>query len=460
MIAAPMPASAATDPESRRLIEDATRARNWKRFGPYLADRQWGTVREDYSATGECWDYFPHDHARSRAYRWGEDGLLGISDRQCRLCFALALWNERDAILKERLFGLSGPEGNHGEDVKELYYFLDATPTHSYGRALYKYPQGAFPYERLVQHGRGKGDPEYELVDTGVFDDQRYFDVFVEYGKASPDDQLIRFTVCNRGPEPAPLHLLPTLWFRNVWSWGRTGEGYGPRPRISRRSERAVETGHAALGSLVLEIFRSVPWPFTENETNFERLFAIGNSSPHVKDAFHECVVQGRRDRVNPAGEGSKAAAWCRLEVPAGGEAVVRLRLRPQEEGGERGDAFADFDSVMAHRREEADRFYAGRLRAVAEADRPLVRQAYAGLLWSKQFYHYDVGAWLEGDPSQPAPPPERARVRNGGWRHLYNRDVLSMPDKWEYPWYGAWDLGFHMLPFARIDPAFAKDQL
>jgi hypothetical protein len=454
-----MPASRTTspDPESRRLIEDATRSRNWKRFGPYLADRQWATVREDYSATGDVWGYFPHEHARSRAYRWGEDGLLGLCDRQGRLCFSMALWNGRDAILKERLFGLCGPEGNHGEDVKELYYFLDATPTHSYGKALYKYPQQAFPYERLTGHGRGKGDPEYELLDTGVFDGDRYFDVFVEYAKATPDDQLIRFTVVNRGPEAAPLHLLPTLWFRNVWSWGRVGEGYGPRPRLVRRSERSIEAPHPSLGSFVLSIDRTVPWLFTENETNFERLFQVVNSGPYVKDAFHDWLIDGRHDRVNPAEEGSKAAAVCRMELPPGGQEVVRLRLRIEDEED---GAFTDFDEIFARRREEADQFYAGRLRRVAEADRPIVRQAYAGLLWSKQFYHYDVRAWMAGDPSQPSPPPERALVRNNGWRHLYNRDVLSMPDKWEYPWYAAWDLAFHMLPFARIDPGFAQEQL
>jgi hypothetical protein len=449
-------ASTGPDPESRRLIEDATRSRNWKRFGPYLSERQWGTVREDYSAAGSVWDYFPHEHARSRAYRWGEDGLLGLCDRQGRLCFSMALWNGHDPFLKERLFGLSNTEGNHGEDVKELYYFLDATPTHSYSKALYKYPQRAFPYQRLVAHGRGKGDPELELLDTGVFEGDRYFDVFVEYAKAGPDDQLIRFTVANRGPEAASLHLLPTLWFRNVWSWGRTGEGYGPRPRLTLRSDRSIEAPHPSLGCFVLTIDRAAPWLFTENETNVERLFGAPNPSPHVKDAFHAWLIEGRQEAVNPGGEGTKAAAVCHLEVPAGGEAVVRLRLRIEDEED---GAFSDFDDIFALRRHEADLFYAGHLRRVAEADRAAVRQAYAGLLWSKQFYHYDVRAWLEGDPAQPKPPPER-RVRNADWRHLYNRDVLSMPDTWEYPWYAAWDLGFHMLPFARIDPAFAKEQL
>jgi hypothetical protein len=451
------------DPESRRLLEDATRSRNWKRFGPYLAERQWGTVREDYSEHGTCWDYFPHDHARSRTYRWGEDGLLGFCDREGRLCFALALWNGQDPILKERLFGLTGPEGNHGEDVKELYYYLDSTPTHSYCKALYKYPQRAFPYAGLVDENRrrGKQDPEYELIDTGVFAEDRYFDVFAEYAKAGPDDVLIKITVANRGPQAAPLHLLPTLWFRNNWSWGRKGEGYGPRPRIQKVAAHRVEATHPTLGSFVLraEAGSFAPrWLFTENESNNERLFGSPSASPYVKDAFHEYVVRGRRARVNPAEEGTKAAAHYQLEIPAGGEITVRLRLTGDDASP--GDAFADFEQVFALRREEADRFYTSRMAGVAEADRPIVRQGYAGLLWSKQFYYYDVRTWLEGDPAQPPPPAARARGRNVDWKNLYNRDVVSMPDKWEYPWYAAWDLAFHMLPFARIDPAFAKEQL
>ena len=450
--------------EAQRLLEDERRERNWKRFGPYLSERQWGTVREDYSDHGDCWDYFPHDHARSRAYRWGEDGLLGFCDRQGRLCFGLALWNEKDPILKERLFGLTGPEGNHGEDVKELYYYLDSTPTHSYAKALYKYPQRTFPYAELVEENRrrGKGDPEYELVDTGAFADDRYFDVFAEYAKASPDDLLVKITVANRGPETAALHLLPTLWFRNTWSWGRQGEGYGTRPRISLSGGDAVEAKHEVLGRFVLNaqpIAGSGPrWLFTENESNDERLFGASNPTPYVKDAFHEHLVRGQRDKVNEGGEGTKAAAHYRLQIPAGGEVVVRLRLAAVDESTPQ--PFADFEGVFAARRAEADAFYDLRMLGVNEDDKPIVRQAYAGLLWSKQFYHYDVRAWLEGDPVHPAPADGRRHGRNAEWRHLYNRDILSMPDKWEYPWFAAWDLAFHMIPFAAVDPAFAKQQL
>jgi hypothetical protein len=448
------------DAEAQRLLDDERRVRNWKRFGPYLSERQWGTVREDYSEHGNCWDYFPHDHARSRAYRWGEDGLLGICDRQGRLGFALALWNEKDPILKERLFGLTGPEGNHGEDVKELYYYLDSTPTHSYARALYKYPQREYPYADLVAENRrrGKTEPEYELVDTGALAENRYFDVTAEYGKASPDDVLIKITVANRGPEAATIHLLPTLWFRNIWSWGRKGEGYGTVPRISQLGNGAVQAEHDGLGRFVLHAEGTPRWLFTENETNNERLFGSPNRTPYVKDAFHEYVVHGRHDKVNPAGVGTKAAAHLRLEIPAGGEVSVRLRLCAADESQTL--PFADFDQIFAARRAEADAFYQARMLGVSEADKPIVRQAYAGLLWSKQFYHYDVRAWLEGDPAHPAPARGRDRGRNAEWRHLYNRDVVSMPDKWEYPWFAAWDLAFHMIPFARIDPAFAKDQL
>jgi hypothetical protein len=452
------------DPESQRLLEDERREKNWKRFGPYLSERQWGTVREDYSEGGSCWDYFPHDHARSRAYRWGEDGLMGISDRQGRLCFALALWNEADPILKERLFGLTGPEGNHGEDVKELYYYLDATPTHSYLKALYKYPQRAYPYAALVEENRrrGKQEPEFELVDTGALEGNRYFDVFAEYAKASPEDVLIQVTVANRGPDAAVLHLLPTLWFRNTWSWGRSGEGYGQKPRLARAGPDAVEARQEDLGSYRLSAApvagQAPEWLFTENETNHQRLFGTPDGSPYVKDAFHAALVEGRREAVNPAGEGTKTAAHYRLRVPAGGEVEVRLRLTAT---GEVTPApFGDFEAILAGRRAEADSFYRARTRKVAPSDQGIVRQAYAGLLWSKQFYHYDVRSWSEGDPAHPAPPPGRKHGRNAEWRHLYNRDVISMPDKWEYPWYAAWDLAFHMLPMAQVDPAFAKDQL
>jgi hypothetical protein len=453
--------------EARRLAEDAAYQRHWKRFGPYLAERQWATVREDYSAHGTVWDYFPHDHARSRAYRWGEDGLLGICDHRCRLAFALALWNGRDPILKERLFGLTGPEGNHGEDVKEQYFYLDSSPTHSYLRSLYKYPQAEFPYERLVEENRrrGRGRPELELEDTGIFDEGRYFDVFAEYAKASPNDVLIRLSVANRGPEAARLELLPTLWFRNTWSWGRSGEGYPPRPGLWAEGPDAVAAEHAELGRFRLV---AAPGPdgqppellFTENETDAERLFGAPNLSPYTKDAFHRFVVGGEGEAVNPERRGTKAAARYRLELPAGGEVVLRLRLSAREEAPS--EPFgAGFEATFAARRREADAFLAERMApGLSPAEERVVRQAYAGLLHSKQFYHYVVRHWLAGDPAQPAPPPERARGRNRDWGHLYNRDVISMPDKWEYPWYAAWDLAFHVLPLARLDPDFAKQQL
>jgi hypothetical protein len=452
--------------EQQRLGEDGDRRANWKRWGPYLSERQWGTVREDYSEHGTAWDYFPHDHARSRAYRWGEDGLLGIGDREGRLCFALALWNERDPILKERLFGLTGSEGNHGEDVKECYFYLDSTPTHSYMKALYKYPQAEFPYARLVEENgrRGKHEPELELIDTGVFDGNRYFDVQVEYAKASPDDVLVRVTISNRGPDEAPLHVLPSLWFRNTWSWGRTGEGYWRRPSITRAGEHAVRAQHDSLGVFHLAADAAdglePEWLFTGNETNTERLFAVPNATPWVKDAFHDRVVRGRPEAVNPDGEGTKAAAWYRLVVPAGGEAVLRLRLAP---GGERrdDDFGSGFERTFDERRREADAFYASVVGPeLTPEEARVTRQAYAGLLWSKQFFHFVVKDWLEGDPAQPAPPEGRRSGRNADWMHLYNRDVISMPDKWEYPWYAAWDLAFHMIPFAKVDPEFAKDQL
>ena len=451
--------------EKARLAEDARREKNWKRWGPYLSERQWGTVREDYSEYGNCWEYFRHDHARSRAYRWGEDGLLGITDREGRLCFALALWNGRDPILKERLFGLAGPEGNHGEDVKECYYYLDSTPTHSWMRALYKYPQSEFPYARLVEENgrRGKLDPEFELADTGVFDEDRYFDVFVEYAKASPDDLLIRITAANRGPEAAPLHLLPTLWFRNTWSWGRGGEGYWARPVLSRDAGGALLAQHESLGRYRLEmdidpVERDL-W-FTENETNAARLFGARNAQPYVKDAFHSRLIEGREDAVNPDEIGTKAAAHSFAEVPAGGSATLRLRLF-SDDAAPSEPFSAGFEEVLALRRREADAFHDSRLpKGLTDEERRVARQAYAGLLWTKQFYHFAVKDWLEGDPAQPRPPDSRKTGRDSGWTHLYNRDVISMPDKWEYPWYAAWDLAFHMIPFARLDPHFAKEQL
>ena len=453
--------------EKRRLDEDARREKNWKRWGPYLAERQWGTVREDYSEHGTSWDYLPHDHSRSRAYRWGEDGLLGVCDREGRLCFALALWNGKDPILKERLFGLSGPEGNHGEDVKESYFYLDSSPTHAYMKALYKYPQAEYPYAALVEENRRRGSKagEFELADTGIFDEQRYFDVMAEYAKASPDDLLIRISVSNRGPEAATLHLLPTLWFRNTWAWGRSGEAYWPRPTIERGEEGTVEARHASLGAFRLaaapDPAGALPrWLFTENETNVQRLFGVPNPVGHVKDAFHEVVVNGRAEAASIAGPATKAAAWYRLEIPAGGTRVLRLRLTLAAEAT--AEPFGvSFEDTFARRQQENDEFYSAILHpALDPEERRVTRQAYAGLLWTKQFYHYVVKDWLEGDPTQPPPPEGRREGRNHEWAHLYNRDVISMPDSWEYPWYAAWDLAFHMIPFAKLDPHFAKEQL
>jgi hypothetical protein len=451
--------------EKHRLDEDARRVENWKRWGPYLSERQWGTVREDYSRDGSSWGSFSHDHARSRAYRWGEDGLLGITDRECRLCFALALWNGKDPILKERLFGLTGPEGNHGEDAKELYYYLDSTPTHSWMKALYKYPLAAYPYEDLLSENarRGFHDPEFEITDTGVFEGG-YADVTAEYAKASPNDILIRVTVANRSSAAAVVHLLPTLWFRNSWSWGRSGESYWPKPRLAAGDGR-IPAEHASLGRFVLAADagpdgRPPELIFTENETNTERVFGQANTSPWVKDAFHEYLVHGRTEAVNPEQVGTKAAALYRLELPAGADAVVRLRLSADSEapGSPFGSGFGrTFDERVA----EADGFFSAKYPEwMTDEEAAAARQGDAGLLWTKQYYHYVVRDWLEGDPGEPAPPPERRQGRNAGWRHVHNRDVVSMPDKWEYPWYAAWDLAFHMIPFAALDPHFAKEQL
>ncbi len=485
--------------EEHRLEESRQRKAHWKRWGPYLSERQWGTVREDYSPYGTAWDYFPHDHARSRAYRWGEDGIGGVCDRHQFICFALALWNGRDPILKERLFGLAGPEGNHGEDVKECYFYLDNTPTHSYMKFLYKYPQAAFPYAQLVEENRrgGRGVPEFELLDTGVFNEDRYFDVFIEYAKAAAEDILVRITAHNRGPEAAELCLLPTLWFRNTWSSGREPD----RPTLSRVTAggyAVIEAQHKYYGTrwLICEPSlepgkgASPELLFTENETNYQRLFAVGNGTPYVKDGINEYVVHGARHAVNPAQTGTKAAALYRLRLEPGGKpgATVTLRLRFTDQerlvaGGNlavipdgaakhpSGTPVMDlpseepfgkaFEDIFASRRAEADEFYAARVpRGLAEDAHNVQRQAFAGMLWSKQFYHYDVRVWLEGDRAGPTPPPQRKRGRNSGWTHLYNADVISMPDKWEYPWYAAWDLAFHCIPLAQIDPDFAKEQL
>jgi hypothetical protein len=457
-----MSASGAPPPaEARRLAEAQARTAHWKRWGPYLAERQWGTVREDYSPDGKAWEYFPHEQARSRAYRWGEDGLLGISDNHQRLCFALALWNGRDPILKERLFGLTGPEGNHGEDVKEYYFYLDATPTHSYMRALYKYPQREYPYARLVEENarRSREQPEFELLDAGVFDDDRYFDVLVEYAKASPNDVLIRVTVDNPAPEAASLHVLATLWLRNTWTWERDTR----KPRLSRSEAPAgltvVRVEHGELSpDFRFYAEGAPPLLFTDNETNVRRLFGDGQPDAGRKDAFHEAIVHGREELLLTGDAGTKVAAQHRLTVPAGGRMVLHFRLTdglpPVPFGSE-------FERVFADRQREADEFYATVIPdRLGEDARRVMRQALAGMLWSKQWYHYEVRRWLEGDPGQPSPPPERRQGRNAEWGHLYNDDVISMPDKWEYPWYAAWDLVFHTIALALVDPDFAKDQL
>jgi mannosylglycerate hydrolase MGH1-like protein len=437
--------------EEKRLNEPM--ASGWKLWGPYVSDRQWGTVREDYSPGGTAWEAFSHDVARSRAYRWGEDGIFGMSDDQQTLCFALALWNGRDPILKERLFGLTNSEGNHGEDVKECYYYLDATPSHSYLKALYKYPQGEFPYARLVDEnrGRGKDAPEWELIDSGAFDDDRYFDVVTEYAKSSPTDIFIRLTVHNRGPEPASLHVLPQLWFRNTWSWGYPVS----KPQL-HLEEDVVVAESPVLGQYRLHRDGDAEWVFTENDTNPRRLFGQRDAEGYFKDAFHELVIDGNRRAVNPRQRGTKAAAHYRLEVPAHGRATVRLRLSAASHG----DPFAHFDSVIDRRRREADGFYERLQQGLSDDQRLVQRQALAGMIWSKQFFYYDVPQWIKGDPGQPAPPAERRSGRNHEWAHLNNADIISMPDKWEYPWYAAWDLAFHCVALAVVDPDFAKRQL
>lgn len=445
--------------EERRLEASRERTEHWKRWGPYLSERAWGTVREDYSADGSAWDYLPHEHARSRAYRWNEDGIAGISDRHQKICFAIALWNGRDPILKERLFGLTGNEGNHGEDVKECYYYLDSTPTHSYMKFLYKYPQAEFPYARLIEENRrrGKHDREFELMDTGVFAENRYFDVFVEYAKGGVDDVLARFTIVNRGPEPAPLHLLPTVWFRNTWSWDASERK--PSLRACPDRNDVVELSEPQYGRRWMILEDAPELLFTENETNNHRLFQAENGSPWVKDAMHERVVHGREDAVNPARTGTKVSGHYVLEPGPGEERVIRIRLTdstPTE-----GLDVEEFDAVFEKRRREADEFYAEVIPSnLSEDAQRVMRQAFAGMLWSKQFYHYVVKDWLNGDPNCPPAPAARLAGRNSQWKHLYNADVISMPDKWEYPWYAAWDLAFHCVSLALVDSEFAKEQL
>ena len=453
--------------ERNRL--DAIRTQNvsWKLWGPYLSERQWGTVREDYSEGGDAWNYFTHDQARSRAYRWGEDGLAGLSDDQQRMCFALALWNGKDPILKERLFGLTNSESNHGEDVKEYYFYLDSTPTHSYLKFLYKYPQAAFPYEDLVKTNshRGRHEFEYELLDTGVFDKDRYFDVFVEYAKAGPEDILMEIRVHNRGPEPAEIHLLPTLWFRNQWSWH--GNAYRPGLRdVSSSVGCAVEADEAKLGRYRLSCAGEPALLFTENETNTQRIFGVENRTSYVKDSINDYIVQGVGHAINPARCGTKVAACYRLMVPPGAAEVVRLRLAridsPDEGNGRLAEPFGpEFDELFQARRKEADDFYRELTpRTLNDDEANVMRQALAGMLWSKQFYHYDVDKWLEERGSDPFKPIRKAAPRNEHWHHMYNGDVISMPDKWEYPWYAAWDLAFHVLALTLVDTDFGKQQL
>ena len=430
----------------------------WRRWGPYLSERQWGTVREDYSTSGDAWNYFSHDQARSRAYRWGEDGLAGISDSHQLLCFALALWNGHDPILKERLFGLTNSEGNHGEDVKEYYFYLDSTPTHSYMKYLYKYPQAAFPYDNLVatNKARSRTELEYELVDTGVFDERRYFDVFVEYAKAAPDDIVVRITAENRGPDEATLHLLPTLWFRNTWSWD---DATGGRPLLRQMGDATtIAASHPYLGDRFLHAVGAAELLFTENETNTERLFDTPNRTPYVKDAFHACVVDGRREAVNAGGTGTKAAAHYTLTVPGGGSAVVHLRL--SDVAYPRHDA-TELAAIVDARRREADEFYASVIPASLNRDQAnVMRQALAGMLWTKQLYNYDVDQWLTERGNDPFKSRRSTAPRNDRWHHMHNADVISMPDKWEYPWYAAWDLAFHVLALTLVDVDFGKQQL
>ena len=451
-------------PEEQRLAEEREQQIPWKRWGPYLSERQWGTVREDYSPYGEAWDYFPHDQARSRAYRWGEDGIAGICDGWQQLCLAIALWNEQDPILKERLFGLTGSQGNHGEDVKEYYFYLDSTPTHSYMKCLYKYPQAAYPYELLEQENqrRSRYDLEYELLDTGVFDDNRYFDVFVEYAKGSVEDILVQITVINCAAEAKPLHLLPTLWFRNTWSWHH--DAAKPSLKVDDTNEKfsVIAANHQGLGDRWLycdHLGDTMPLLFTDNETNYQRIFKTDNASPYVKDGINNYVVNGDRDAVNPNQLGTKFAAHYVLDIGAGETKTIKLRLT---DSATLTQPFgADFDKIFQARKQEADEFYQRVTPfSISKEESKIQRQAFAGMLWSKQYYYYSIEDWLKGDPNAPTPPPERKKGRNHQWIHLDNAEIISMPDKWEYPWYAAWDLAFHALPLAMIDPDFAKHQL
>ncbi|PKO10438.1 MAG: glucosidase [Chloroflexi bacterium HGW-Chloroflexi-2] len=452
--------------EQIRLDGYRKRESNWKNWGPYLSERAWGTVREDYSEFGTSWDYFPHDHARSRAYRWNEDGLAGISDRYQYLCFAVALWNGKDPILKERLYGLSGAEGNHGEDVKEQYFYLDSTPTHSYMKYLYKYPQSRFPYTELITENqqRGRTEPEFELVDTGIFDQNKYFDVFVEYAKADENDILIKISAFNRGPEDAELHLLPTLWYRNTWSWGYTAGPMGDvkEKPVMKQVDSAgnyliVEGTHATQGQYYLYAQDAFDLLFTENETNNQRLYNIENENPHKKDSFHRYLIEVDKDAVNPEKSGTKVAAYFHKVIESGQSYSIQLRLSKKIHS----KPFNQFDDLFSRRISEANEFYAAiQPKDFSEDMASIQRQAFAGMLWNKQLYYYDVEQWLQGDPGTPTPPERRKQGRNHQWAHLTNFDIISMPDKWEYPWYAAWDLAFHTIPLAVIDSDFAKRQL
>lgn len=451
--------------EHQRLQAHRKRETNWKNWGPYLSERAWGTVREDYSADGRAWDYFSHDQARSRAYRWNEDGLAGVSDRNQYVCLALALWNGRDAILKERLFGLTGPQGNHGEDVKEYYFYLDSTPTHSSMKMLYKYPQAAYPYDDLIAENarRGYDDPEYELLDTGIFDEDRYFDVFVTYAKAAQNDLLMQIEVINRGPEAAPLTVLPTLWFRNTWAWGYPA---GPMDDVPQQpillaadhaKATAVHVQHVAAGNYFFYAQDADGLLFTNNETNNQRLFGVPNSTPYVKDAFHRYLVHGDIEAVNPSHQGTKTAVVYQLMLEPGASKTLHLRLSNRTQA----NPFASFAKVMSQRQAEADAFYTAVQKPTLSADETHIqRQAFAGMMWTKQLYYFDVEQWLDGDPGTPPPPLQRKNGRNADWQHLHNFDIISMPDKWEYPWYAAWDLAFHCITLVLIDPQFAKRQL
>jgi hypothetical protein len=445
--------------EELRLKASRERREPWKLWGPYLSERAWGTVREDYGEYGTAWEYLPHDHARSCAYRWNEDGIAGICDSRQKICFAVALWNGKDPILKERLFGLTGNEGNHGEDVKECYFYLDNTPTHSYMKYLYKYPQAAFPYQQLVEENRrrGKGQREFELLDTGIFKDSHYFDIFVEYAKADVEDILVRITAHNRGPEAASLHVLPTVWFRNTWSWG-----YGnAKPSLKRcgGGESVIELFEPDYGKRWM-VFEGRPnLLFTENETNTRRLFGYDNGSPHTKDAINDYVINGKTDAVNSAQIGTKASAQYELSIQAGESKTINIRLTNTPAAS--AILGSEFDGIFAERESEAHEFYRTVIPSNLSQDaQNVMRQGFAGLLWSKQFYHYIISEWLQGDPASSPPPEQRKHGRNHEWTHLYNADVISMPDKWEYPWYASWDLAFHCVALAVVDPDFAKEQL